>query len=160
MNDMKKLIVLLSFLLAIMAVQAQPPRGGRSPEGPPKKGMNQANKENLEAQKVAYLTAKANLTSDEAAKFWPVYNRFDDERKALKKQQKIIIRDGRSLSELASDSDIEKALNAILDLRTKEIELERKYLQEFKKVLPMKKIAIIVAGEKEFYSQVLRESIR
>lgn len=157
---MKKLIVLLSFLLAIMVVQAQPPRGGRPPEGPPKKGMNQANKENLEAQKVAYLTAKANLTSDEAAKFWPVYNRFDDERKALKKQQKIIIRDGRSLSELASDSDIEKALNAILDLRTKEIELERKYLQEFKKVLPMKKIAIIVAGEKEFYSQVLRESIR
>lgn len=157
---MKKLMALLSFLLAFVAIQAQPPRGGRPPGGPPKNGMNQSNKENLEAQKVAYLTVKANLTSEEAAKFWPVYNRFDDERKALKKQQKLIIRDGRTLSDQASDADIEKSLNAILDLRAKEIDLERKYLQEFKKVLPIKKIAIIVAGEKEFYSQVLRESIR
>ncbi|MDI1303936.1 MAG: sensor of ECF-type sigma factor, partial [bacterium] len=35
-------------------------------------------KEQIKALKVAFLTTELKLTSNEAEKFWPVYNTFDD----------------------------------------------------------------------------------
>jgi len=59
-----------------------------------------------------------------------------------------------------SDAEVERNMVDIFDLRQKEIELERRSFQEFKKVLPVKKVAMIIAGEKEFYQQVLKNAMR
>ena len=38
-------------------------------------------KENIEAQKVAFITSKLNLTTEESQKFWPVYNEYESKNR-------------------------------------------------------------------------------
>jgi Spy/CpxP family protein refolding chaperone len=49
-------------------------------------------KEKIKALKVAYITEELNLTSEEAQKFWPIYNTYDDKQFDLhhKKMRSII----------------------------------------------------------------------
>ena len=94
---MKKFILFLTIFTGLgYTVTAQPARG-----------------EKIEAIKVAYITKELNLSSDEAQKFWPVYNEYFKE---LKK-----VRDENRNDELAFE---EKALN-----------IRKKYKADFKKVL-------------------------
>src|SRR6476620_10673268 len=39
--------------------------------------------EKIEALKIAFITQKLQLTSDEAQKFWPVYNQYENEIRSL-----------------------------------------------------------------------------
>src|SRR5436190_20382368 len=48
----------------------------------------QEKKEHIEALKVSYITQKLNLTKEEAQKFWPVYNEYQDTKDALHKEQR------------------------------------------------------------------------
>ena len=66
---MKKIItfICISFF-CILSFKAQGKKGSR---------------EKIKALKVAYLTEQLNLTSSEAEKFWPIYNRFEKERYKL-----------------------------------------------------------------------------
>ena len=53
-------------------------------------GQNERLKEKrdqIKAMKVAFLTSELNLTSDEAEKFWPVYNAYDDKQFELRHQK-------------------------------------------------------------------------
>lgn len=157
---MKKVLFLLAVVFFGWKATAQPPRGGKPGNPGMRKGEMQTRKENLEAQKVAYLTSRANLTAEEAARFWPVYNKFEVEKRAIKKQMKAEMNSTQNEFSTLSDTEVEKNLLDMLDLKQKEIELERRSFQEFKKVLPVKKVALIIAGEKEFYQQVLKNAIR
>ena len=40
--------------------------------------------EKMKAQKIAYLTDRMDLTSEEATLFWPVYNRAEKEKNTVK----------------------------------------------------------------------------
>ena len=39
--------------------------------------------EKIEALKIAFITQKLQLTTDEAQKFWPVYNQYENEIRSL-----------------------------------------------------------------------------
>ena len=38
----------------------------------------------LQAQRIAFLTERMNLTPDEAQQFWPLYNQFNENLKQLR----------------------------------------------------------------------------
>ena len=40
-------------------------------------------REKVKALKVAYITEQLELTTDEAQKFWPIYNAFDEKQSEL-----------------------------------------------------------------------------
>ncbi len=157
---MKKVMLLLVLIFFGWKIMAQPPRGAKSNNPGLKKAEVQARKENMEAQKIACLTSKAKLTSEEAARFWPVYNKFEDEKRNIKKQMRAELNDTQKDFATLSDAEVERNMVDMLDLRQKEIDLERRSFQEFKKALPVKKVALIIAGEKEFYQQVLKNAMR
>ncbi len=45
--------------------------------------------EKVQALKIAFITQKLELTSDEAQKFWPVYNRYETEIKQVMKNNRM-----------------------------------------------------------------------
>ena len=45
-------------------------------------------KDRIEPLKIAYITQKLGLTSEEAQKFWPVYNKFNDDLQKLRSSTK------------------------------------------------------------------------
>ena len=52
-------------------------------------GMNAQDRkfEEIKAHKIAFITEKVNLTSTQAQKFWPIYNKHEQQMMALRKTQ-------------------------------------------------------------------------
>src|SRR6187397_2237939 len=63
----------LIFTILLMACFIAPARSQQANDG-----------ERLEALKIAYLTKKLNLKTEEAQKFWPVYNEYIAEMKKVR----------------------------------------------------------------------------
>lgn len=93
-----------------------------------------------EARKVAIITEKLELTTEESKAFWPVYEELKKEHKALRKNFKKTKEAGRKMDEL-NDEEVDKILLESFDFKQKELDLKKKYHLKFKAVLPAKKIA-------------------
>jgi len=112
-----------------------------------------AQRPDLNAAKVTYLTTKLNLTEQQAKDFWPIYNEFAEKRKK-------ILMDIRTASKAATniastDEQLNLYIKQILDLRQSEIDLEKSYLPRFQKVITIRQVAGLFQAEKEFTRMVL-----
>lgn len=137
-----KRIIGLSFLLIVMShiVIAQGPA-----------------RERIETMKVGFITKKLQLTTEEAQRFWPVYNKFSDEMEKLKKNAKTTLIDELGSPAAMSDQEADKALQEMLQFKQNEAELMKKYVVEFKKVLPVQKVVMLFKAELDFKKELLRQ---
>ena len=92
----------------------------------------------LEALKIAYLTKKLDLTTEEAQRFWPVYNKYTEEIHAVRKEQRE-----KNLTELEAE---DKILN-----------IRKRYNGEFSRALTPEKANNFFRSEKEFGNFIQRE---
>lgn len=92
----------------------------------------------LQAYKIAFLTKKLNLTPDEAQKFWPIYNKYEEELRAARIQNRQ-----NKASEIATE---EKILN-----------IRKKYSDEFSKALSTEKVNNLFKSEREFGTIIQKE---
>jgi hypothetical protein len=93
-------------------------------------------KNNIEAIQIAYLTRELSLSSEEAQKFWPVYNEYRDELLGVRKE----VRNDEVLFE-------EKVLN-----------IRKKYKTDFKKVLGTdQRVNQVFVAEKSFRDLLRKE---
>ncbi len=92
----------------------------------------------LEAYKIAYLTKKLNLSPSEAQKFWPIYNKYQEEVKNLR-----------------VDSRQDK--NSEIETEEKMLNIRKKYNDEFSKALNNEKVNTLFRSEREFSLMVQKE---
>jgi len=137
---MKKYIMLMLVLLMSIISQAQKP-----------------GKERIEAMKIGFITKKLNLTSEEAQRFWPVYNRFVDEQEKLRKSTRANLLEDLADPGSLTDTEAEKALQEMLQFKSNEADLIRKYTNEFKKVIPVQKVVMLFKAELEFKRELLKQ---
>ncbi len=110
----------------------------------------------IKSFKIAFITKRLNLSVEEAQQFWPVYNEFDTKRDALAKEKQSIMQDLRLHFTDYSDAKIEKKIDKRVMLNRKEADLEIEYNTQFKKVLPIKKVARLYASENQFKRELIR----
>lgn len=113
--------------------------------------------EKIETMKIGFITQKLNLTSDEAKIFWPVYNKFTEELKKMRQSTK-----GKLTEEMAdmtnmTDAEADKILTDMINFKIQEAELIKKYANEFKKVLPIKKVVLLFKAENDFKREILKQ---
>ncbi|MEZ5014448.1 MAG: hypothetical protein R2794_09165 [Chitinophagales bacterium] len=137
---MKKL---LTVLLAIGLVSI-----GKT-QGPPP-GMDD---DKIEALRVAFLTRYLDLSTEEAQKFWPVFNKMQDEVQAVMEKERNL-QNGKQIDDM-SDDELNKLLTAHFDNEQKLLDIKRKYADEFRKVLPLKKVAKLADAENAFRRELM-----
>lgn len=142
---MKRKITLLLFVLIGFAGMVSAQRGGG------------ARKDKIEAMKIGFLTQRLNLTPEEAQKFWPVYNRFNDEMERVRKSNRAKLMEEAGDMDNMSDAEAEKALNDMIASRAAELEIIKKYTTEFKKVLPPQKVVKLFVAEQAFKRELLKK---
>ncbi len=111
----------------------------------------------VNTKRIGFFTNKLNLTSKEAEKFWPVYNDYAKEVGELRDARRKNGRETMDNLNTMADSTIEREINEELAFRQQELDILKKYLVEFKTVLPMKKIALLLKAEEEFKIWILKE---
>ncbi len=138
---MKKLFFgTMLFLAFTLAAQAQGPNKERR-------------QEKIEAYKIAFFTEKLQLTPDESKSFWPLFNKFEDERDAVREKYDL---DGKRF-ELMSDKEVETSVMNFLDGEEQIAKLRREYVLKFKEVLPIRKVAMLQRLDREFKQYLLEE---
>ncbi len=142
---MKMKITLLLFVLIGFAGMVSAQRGGG------------ARKDKIEAMKIGFLTQRLNLTPEEAQKFWPVYNRFNDEMERVRKGNRAKLMEEAGEMDNMSDVEAEKALNEMIANKAAELEIIKKYTAEFKKVLPAQKVVKLFVAEQAFKRELLKK---
>lgn len=100
-------------------------------------------------------TRVLSLSDAEAQKFWPMFDKMQAEVDALRtdamKQRRNVAQNYATMS----DADMEKAINRMLDIEQKELDIKKKYYKEFKGAIPVKKVALIPKAEREFKKELL-----
>lgn len=114
-------------------------------------------KEEIESMKIAFITKHLDLTPDEAQKFWPVYNQYNNELKSLRKNRRADRKDGQEDLQNMNDKDVEKSVDGEIVYRQQELDLLKKYHAQFKQVLPIKKVALLYRAEEDFKKELLQK---
>jgi hypothetical protein len=122
---MKKLYIILAFIGITGLVKAQ----GDQP--------SEKKQADIEALKVAFISKELDLTPDEAQKFWPQYNQYSKELKAIK---------------LSNPDDV-------LDGEEKVLNLRKSYKEQFTKILGPQRVNNMYNAEGRFH-QLLFKAMR
>lgn len=122
---MKKYLLILTLFLGVAAT-------GMAQDDDKKDGGK------IESLKIAYLTRKLNLSTEEAQKFWPVYNKYAEELRLAHQEARQ-----NKVTEIERD---EKVLN-----------IRKRFNGEFAKALSTEKVNAFFRVEKEFNGFIQKE---
>lgn len=126
---MKNLCLLLLVLLNGIGLNAQTNRSERSD--------NRSNDlKKIQAMEMAFITKELNLNPDEAQKFWPIFNQYRTEMKGM---------------------SVNKNSNDHLEKQQKQLDIRKKYRDDFTKVMTHERANKVFGAEDEFKSLVRRE---
>ena len=93
--------------------------------------------EKIQALKIAFITQKLELSSDEAQKFWPVFNRYEVDMKQ-------VWRDNRN----GADA---------LDKEEKILNVKKRFRTDFIKIIGQQKTNTLFNAEKEFRNVLMNQ---
>ncbi len=132
---MKNYIYLLLLLLPTIVAQAQQP------------------KDKIEQYRIAFITKEVDLTVDEAKLFWPLYNKYRDELEAIRASKKV---DFNTLDMAKiSEEEAEKKAKEIFAMKQSELDIQKKYYVEFKKVITAKKALLLIKADADFKKKLV-----
>ena len=115
-------------------------------------------KEQIRALKVGFITNELALTTDEATKFWPIYNAYDDKQFEMRHQKMKAFKQ-------RMDADLEKmtekeasALLAQMENTEDELyQIRKKFVANLKGILPSVKIIKLKKAEDDFNRKLLQQ---
>lgn len=118
-------------------------------------GQHNAERKNekIKTLRIAYLTEKLNLTTDEATLFWPLLQEFETRMSNIKKEQRALLRFDTKID----DTDAESRLIKILDLEEEEVVVEREYFSRISQVIGARRVLKWKQAEHEFKRELLHK---
>jgi len=116
-------------------------------------------KEQVKSLKVAFITSELDLTADESAKFWPLYNAFDEKQSEIRRTKMKSYLD-RMDSENFDNVSEKEAATLLSQMESSEEELHqlrKKFIGSLKSVLPAVKILKLKKAEEDFNRKLLQQ---
>ena len=116
-------------------------------------------KEQIKSLKVAFITNELSLTPDEAAKFWPLFNAFEDKQQEIRKQKLkgYLDRADNNTIDKLSEKDASSMLSQMENTEDELYQLKKKFVANLKGVLPSTKILKLKKAEEQFSKKLLQQ---
>ncbi len=115
------------------------------------------NLEKLNSYKIAFFTQKLNLTSQEAEKFWPLYNDYQDRKNKIQVERvqmtRTVVQNGANMS----DKELTELGDKYFGLEIKEADLSKEFYNNMKGTLPPLKIFKFYQAENQYKLVLLNE---
>jgi hypothetical protein len=139
---MKKLVIFLFIMLMFPLVRSS---------------AQNTNLEKLNNYKIGFFTKKLNLTSEEAEKFWPVYNDYQSQRNLIQIDKLKLNRNFNQNESSLSNSQLEEIGDKYVDCLVRESTLAVAFHKKLKEVLPPAKVIMYYQAENQYKIQLLNE---
>ena len=116
-------------------------------------------KEQIKALKIAYITDELKLTPDEASKFWPLFNAYEEKQKNFRKERIRSYLDNSEAGDLDKMTEKEAAsvLNDIENAEEEAFQNRKKFVTSLKPILPATKILKLKKAEEGFTKKLLKQ---
>ncbi|MDG1252638.1 MAG: hypothetical protein P8N56_03055 [Schleiferiaceae bacterium] len=125
------------------------------------KEFEASKRDRIEAAKIAFITKEAELSSEEAKIFWPLYEAYHAELRSIDKDPMVKIRKDQSKPARLTNEEALSILKAMEEMAEKREAIRKKYQKKFLAVLPAYKVLAYYHAEREFQRRLndrLRES--
>ena len=137
---MKNIIIVIGLLLVGVSTFAQ----GK---------LTDEKRKEFEAQKVAFFTQQLDLSPDEAAVFWPLYNEMQKKMRTLeeglrKQRGEMCVKKG------VKQEEYKKAIEKMLATEKEMQVIKEAYYQKMLTKIPASKIRRLDEAEHKFHSQL------
>ena len=148
---MKKInIFIISLSALLMFFSAQSVAYGKDPKGLQDEGK--FDREAFIAKRNAYIAEKVELTTEEAAVFFPLDNellhkKFEVGRECRKMERELHDKKKKS------DDECKKILKCREDVKEKRDKLDKEYLEKFKKILSAEQILKYQRADRDFFEE-------
>lgn len=116
-------------------------------------------REQIKALKIAFITNELDLTSDEATKFWPIYNAFDDKQNEIRFNRMKAFKDRMDDDEIDKLSDREAAV-LLAQTQNNEEDLyqnQKNFINNLKGIISPIKILKLKKAEEDFKRKLLQQ---
>ncbi len=110
---MKKIVLVLLLILGFSTAQAQ----------------DDKERERIKSLKIAFITQELNLSNKVAQKFWPIYDKYEENRRELYRREHRDIND----IECISESKANDLLKEFVEIEKEDYELKKQYFADLKR---------------------------
>ena len=111
----------------------------------------------IKTKKIAFLTEQIGLTSQEAQKFWPVYNELDREKSQLMDKKRELESRGETPKPGMKEADYRQLAIEIASIHFKEGKLIEEYNLKLLNILSAEKVVKLYLAEGKFRANLLHE---
>ena len=95
----------------------------------------------LLAQRGVLIINNMQFTEAESEVFWPVYHKYQHELTPIGNDRADLIKDYLANVDRMDDEKAKELMRKVLELEERRIAVMKKYIEEFSKVLPAKRVA-------------------
>jgi hypothetical protein len=139
---MKRRIVIFSALVMICSLQVV---------------AQNANRERLNSYKIAFFTKRLNLTPQEAERFWPVYNEYQEEKNKIQLQRAGLYRNFNQNELNMNEKEMSETGDLLISLEVKEADLSVAFHKKIKTILTPVKVLRLYQAENQYRLLLLNE---
>lgn len=120
-------------------------------------GQGGPGREKIKTLKVAFITERLNLTSEEAQAFWPIYNEHEKNIQRIRRQERIEIQSRLVDMELLTQNEANEILKQLVAMEETKQDLHIAFIERMSKVISPKKTILLIKAEEDFKRRLLRE---
>lgn len=148
---MKKILYILTALVLISVGSSKALAQGRPDRSQWMSEMRQ--------YKCNYLAKELGLSKEQEQKFFPLYEEMEALTTQMEEETRAM---ERRLSESSDVTDLEyeKATEALFDLKTKQGEVEKSYMDKYKSVLTPRQLFMLKGVERQFSRDLMKQHQR
>jgi hypothetical protein len=92
------------------------------------------------AQRKATVGSNMSLTTDESAKFWPVYDAFEAKMDSIEDRHLRELKDFAAKYNNLTDADARKKLNEVIAIQQARLDVQKDFIPKFQAVIPQIKV--------------------
>ena len=119
--------------------------------------QKEPSEDKIHALKVVYFTEELNLSTKEAEKFWPIYNKHNEIYESLRDAEWDAIKKGLREVDTYTDEDAEVLLSRYKNYLNQRLENRLAFINELNTVISSKKIMQLKHAEYNFNKKLLKQ---
>lgn len=113
-------------------------------------------RDQIKALKVSFLTTELNLTSDESAKFWPIYNTYEEKEYQIRHDKmRSVIKKIDQAGNTLTEKDANTYLTQLQEAEEELLSLRKKMVTELKPIIGAVKVIKLQKAEFDFNRKLL-----
>jgi hypothetical protein len=117
-------------------------------------GQGKDARQKIESARIALISERLGLSPEQAEKFWPIYNEYNNHRRNLV-QELQTARSNIDMENLTEEQG-QALMKLGLDIRERQLRLEKTYSQRLTKVISTQQVLSLRQAEEDFRKMIIR----